>query len=132
MTQTLLRGLHIELVQGDDYKAIDGRAIALAGRGVCWPSNVQNVKLIAYEPHTACGAQLGNAHTPAAVFDIDGAYTAATQSAAAIAAFDVPRLDTLRLSVGARNYLFEVRALLASGSVATLAQGTITVLSSQL
>ena len=132
MAQTLLRGLHLELVQGDDYKAVDTRAITIAGRGVCWASNVSNVKLIVYEPHTACGAQLGNAHTPVAVFDIDGVYTAATTSAAAIAAFDVPRVETLKLSVGVRNYMFEVRALLSSSSVATLAQGVVTVLSSQL
>jgi hypothetical protein len=132
MSQTLLRNLHLELVQGDDYKAVDGRTISIAGRGVCWPANIANVKLIAFEPQTDCGVCVDNAATPIAVMDIDGIYSATTTASAALATFDLPRAATLKLTTGVRRYQFEVRALLASESIATLAQGTITVLRSQL
>lgn len=123
--EAMLRGLHFEVVQGDDYKAIDGRAVVITARGVCWPLNIAQVKLLVFEPETRSAPN-------EMMLDIDGTFTAGTTSNPPIASFDVARAETLKLEAGVRRYLVEIRALLASGSVATLARGLLTVLESQL
>jgi hypothetical protein len=138
MSEYILRDLLIEVIQGDDYQAVDGRGIVITGQGVCWPVALASTKLIVYEPHTACGAQIASVLSPLAVLEIDGAYTPAMLStpfiagATATAKFDLTRIDTNKLAVGVRRYMFEVRGLFESGGVTTLARGLVTVLHSGL
>jgi hypothetical protein len=144
MSEYLLRDLLIEVIQGDDYQAVDGRGIVITGRGVCWPVALDSAKLIVYEPHTACGAQIASVLSPLAVLEIDGSYTPATlpipatpstplvAGTTATAKFDLTRIDTNNLAIGVRCYMFEVRGLFASGNVTTLARGLVTVLPSGL
>lgn len=129
MTTYTLQHQLLELVQGDDYKLADSRAIVLAARGVTWPAVLTSVKIVIYEAQAACAAGVA-AVAPSAVVDVDGIFTAGTASVPATASFDLPRLQTLKLSVGVRRYLFEVRGLLPSGSVTSLARGLVSVLAS--
>lgn len=131
MTTTFLAGLQLELVQGDDYLEADSRALHFYGHGVCWPAVVATVKLLVFEPND-CGTLPVATVQPLAVIDVTGSFVAATDVAPAEAKFDVPRVETLKLAPGVRRYMFEVRGLLASNSVITLARGQLTVLSSQL
>lgn len=128
MSNSLQTAQHMELVQGDDYLAVDGRAVTVYGNGVCWPEAVDTVRLAVFD-HPCC-APVVNATAPASVIDMDGVFTPATTTEPAKAAFDVTRAMTLRLDCGVRRYAFEVRGLLASGSVVTLARGHVTVIGS--
>lgn len=138
MSEYLLRDLLIEVIQGDDYRAVDGRGLFATGRGVCWPAALAAVKLIVYEPHTDCGAQIASVLSPLAVLEIDGVYTPATVSTptvpgtTATVAFDLTRVETSKLSTGVRRYMFEVRGLFASNGVTTLARGLVNVYPSGL
>jgi hypothetical protein len=150
MSEYLQRDLLVEVIQGDDYQAVDGRAVLITGRGVCWPSALAGTKLIVYEPHTDCGAQVASVLSPLAVFEIDGVYTPAAAAipgtpatpttpatpfvpgTTAVAQFDVTRVDTNKLATGVRRYMFEVRGLFASGGVTTLARGLVNVYPSGL
>lgn len=127
---SFLQSQYLELVQGDDYKAVDERAVIVKGIGVTWPAALSSVKLL------VSAAQSGWADActacPAPLLDIDGTYTAAQPTSAATAAFDVLRIQTLALASGVRAYTFEVRGLLASGGVVTLARGHVTVLAGAL
>lgn len=129
MTTYIANELLLELVQGDDYKAADGRAISIAGRGVVWPAAVSSVKLIMYEAQAACPAGVAS-QLPSTVVDVTGTFTAGTVNTLPHCDFDLPRINTLQLGVGVRRYLCEVRGLLASGSVVTLARGLVSVLPS--
>jgi hypothetical protein len=71
-----------------------------------------------------------NATAPVAMIDLEGTFTPATTTEPAKAAFDVTRALTLPLACGVRRYAFEVRGLLATGSVVTLARGHVTVIGS--
>jgi len=119
MLQTILSAQYLELVQGDDYKLADGRAVQFRGVGVCWSPFTMAAKLL-IRPDTCW------------VLDIDGTFTDQTTGAPAIVSFDVPRALTLTLESGVRRYDFEVRGLLPSGSVTTLARGLLTVLAGSL
>jgi hypothetical protein len=144
MSEYLLRDLLVEVIQGDDYQAVDGRAITITGRGVCWPAALAGAKLIVYEPHTDCGAQVASVLSPLAVLDIDGTYTPAAApvpatpttplvpGTTAAVRFDMTRVDTNKLATGVRSYMFEVRGLFSSGGVTTLARGLVTVYPSGL
>lgn len=129
MTTYIANELLLELVQGDDYKAVDNRAISIAGRGVVWPGAVVSVKLIMYEAQAACPAGLA-AQLPSTVVDVSGTFIAGTANTLPHCDFDLPRSNTLQLVVGVRRYLCEVRGLLESGSVVTLARGLVSVLPS--
>lgn len=122
MSDQILKNLHLELVQGDDYLAVDGRAVVVVGAGVRWPSAVASAKLLAYEPGCACLLT-----APAAVLDVAGAYTAPEVDAAAQISFDLGHALTQTLARGVRRYDFEIRATLDSGSVVTVATGFVTV-----
>lgn len=125
-----MQNLQLELVQGDDYLEVDTRALHVYGRAVCWPAAIPAVKFLVFEPQNECA---GFAAVQAvAIIDIDGTFVPATPSTPADAKFDIPRVETLKLSPGIRRYMLEVRALMGSGSVITLARGQLTVLSSQL
>jgi hypothetical protein len=144
MSEYLLRDLLVEVIQGDDYQAVDGRAVLITGRGVCWPAALAGAKLIVYEPHTDCGAQVASVLSPLSILEIDGVYTPAAApipatlttplvpGTTAMAQFDLTRVDTLKLSTGVRRYMFEVRGLFASGGVTTLARGLVNVYPSGL
>lgn len=134
MSTSFLGNLQLELVQGDDYLEADGRALHVYGRAVSWPlaAAIASVKFIVFEPMNDCGSQPVASVQPVAVIEIQGTFVAAGLSTPADAKFDIPRLETLKLAPGVRRYMLEVRALLASGSVATLARGQLTVLGSQL
>ena len=127
---TFLQAQYLELVQGDDYKAVDGRAVVLVGAGVSWPPALPSVKLLISAAQTGCADACTGC--PAPLLDIDGTYTAAAPTSAAKAVFDVLRIQTLALASGVRAYTFEVRGLLASGGVVTLARGHVTVLAGAL
>jgi hypothetical protein len=150
MSEYLLRDLLVEVIQGDDYQAVDNRAVLITGRGVCWPAALAGTKLIVYEPHTDCGAQVASVLSPLSILEIVGVYTPAAAAVPAVPAtpltpatpfvpgttamaqFDLTRVDTLKLSTGVRRYMFEVRGLFASGGVTTLARGLVTVYPSGL
>jgi len=119
MQQTILLAQYLELVQGDDYKLADGRAVQLKGIGVCWAPTTTAAKLLIRDG--ACW-----------VLEIDGTFADQTAAAPAVASFDLPRATTLTLQSGIRRYDFEVRGLLPSGSVTTLARGLLTVLAGSL
>lgn len=129
MTTYIATELLLELVQGDDYKAAESRAITVTGRGVTWPAALSSVKLVIYEAQAACAAGTTPLQ-PQPVIDVVGTYTPGTAQAAPIAAFDLPRAETLKLGIGVRRYLCEVRGLFASGSVTTLARGLVSTLPS--
>ena len=117
---SLLQNVCLELIQGDDYLAADSRAIVIIGAGVTWPALIASVKLL-ITPTDDCALGVP-------MLNIDGAYSAPTPLAAAQAAFDMTRVQSLTLLPGIRRYTFEVRALLAPSSVVTLARGLITAL----
>lgn len=119
MQQTILSEQYLELAQGDDYKLIDGRAVTFCGIGVCWAATTVAAKLLIRDG--ACS-----------VLDVDGTFAAQTSGAPATASFDVTRAMTEALESGVRRYDFEVRGLLPSGSVTTLARGLLTVLAGSL
>lgn len=129
MTTYTLQDQLLELVQGDDYKLVDSRAIVLAARGVTWPAALTSVKIVIYEVQAACTTGVA-ACTPSAIVDVDGVFTASTASMPATTSFDLSRTQTLKLGVGVRRYMFEVRGLFASGNVTTLARGLVSVLAS--
>ncbi|NVM87628.1 hypothetical protein FHT32_001267 [Variovorax sp. SG517] len=129
MSDSYLRNLHLELVQGDDYLAADGRALQFVGAGVCWPAAVTDVLLSVWNPVADCGL-VGNGSAPLAVVSVAGVFTPAGTSAA-IVAVDLPRAETLKLSAGVRRYTFEVVGKPPSNSMRTLARGFVTVLASQ-
>lgn len=131
MSTTFLGNLQLELVQGDDYLEADARALHVYGRAVCWPPVVDSVRFLVFEPND-CGALPVATVQPLAVIDIEGTFVAATSTTPADAKFNIPRAETLKLAPGVRRYMLEVRGLLASGSVITMARGQLTVLSSQL
>ena len=125
---TAFNNLHLEIVQGDDCRAVDGRAITFVGHGVQWPAAAQ-VKFNVYEPDDNRCDPL-QAITP--VLTSDGVYAPLTNASPPTASFDVLRSQSVQLATGVRRYVYEVRALLPSGSVITLARGHVTVLESQL
>lgn len=131
MSTSFLGNLQLELVQGDDYLEADARALHIYGRAVCWPPVVATVKLLVFEPND-CGMLPVATVQPVAVIEIVGTFVAATPTTPADAKFNVPRLETLKLAPGVRRYMLEVRGVLASGSVVTMARGQLTVLGSQL
>ena len=124
MSDQILRNQLLELVQGDDYLAVDGRAVVLVGGGMRWPAAVASVKLLAYNPAPCC---CGVSTAPAAVLDVTGDYTAPALNAAAKCSFDLTNAITLTLARGVRRYDFEIRATLLNGHLVTLANGMITV-----
>lgn len=127
----VLNNVSLELTQGDDYLLIDQRNIYFLGKGVVWPANLAGVRLVVSDHTDACGLAY-NGLAPIAILDIDGTYSSVTTSQAATASFDISRVNTLKLSAGVRKYKFEIRGLLPSASIATLARGFVTVLESQL
>lgn len=133
MSTSFLGNLQLELVQGDDYLEADTRALHVYGRAVCWPAAISSVKFLVFEPANECGQGFATVQ-PVAIIDITGTFVPATSTppAAAECKFNIPRVETLKLSPGVRRYMLEVRGLMASGSVITLARGQLTVLSSQL
>ncbi|MDP3228514.1 MAG: hypothetical protein Q8N13_11135 [Acidovorax sp.] len=131
MSTTFLGNLQLELVQGDDYLEADARALHVYGRAVCWPPAVDSVRFLVFEPND-CGSLPVATVLPLAVIDIEGTFVPATSTTPADAKFDIPRAESLKLAPGVRRYMLEVRGLLASGSVITMARGQLTVLSSQL
>ena len=108
------QGIHIELVQGDDYLASDGRAITIKGVGAAWPPAVGQTKLLI-------------SYRGSVVLDLDGVFTAASPTADPAVSYDLSREQSLTLCDGLRRYDIESRALLPSGSVVTLARGFATV-----
>lgn len=119
---TFLLAQHLEIIQGNDYKAADSRALRFLGVGISWPSAGTSVKLLIKAYAQGCSAALPP------VLEIDGTYTPATTGVPALAAFDLPRVQTLALATGVRAHTLEVRAVLATGSVVTLSRGHLTVL----
>jgi hypothetical protein len=115
----------VELVQGDDYLAADGRAVTFTGAGQAWPSAISSAKLLMWPP-----ANCGCDNTPA--LEVDGVYTAPTATQPARVTFDVHRAASLKLAAGIRLYTVEVKALLASGSAVTLERCFGTVLAGAL
>ena len=126
-TSTILGNLTRTVVQGDDYRAVDGRSFDLTAVGVCWPATLTNVKLLVFGYAADCGCADTLADSPV-ILDIDGAVIAGTSAHATVARFDVLRAETLKLALGVRAYQFEVKGLLASGSVCQLARGFLTVI----
>lgn len=129
MSESFLRNLHLELVQGDDYLAADGRSLQFVGAGVCWPVAVGDVLLSVWNPVAGCGL-VGNGPAPLTVLSVPGTFTPVADGAAVVAV-DLPRAETLKLSAGVRRYTFEVVGKLPSDSMRTLARGFVTVLASQ-
>ncbi|WP_298702660.1 hypothetical protein [uncultured Variovorax sp.] len=129
MSDSYLRNLHLELVQGDDYLAADSRALQFVGAGVCWPAAVTEVLFSVWNPVADCGL-VGNGSAPLAVVSVAGVFTPVGASAAIIAV-DLPRAETIKLAAGVRRYTFEVVGKLPSNSMCTLARGFVTVLASQ-
>ena len=121
--------LHVELVQGDDYKLTDGRALTFYGQGVCWPAVAPSEVRFCIYDHPCCqNIAVANGGAKVALTVTTGTYTPATTTEPAKAEFDLARADTLLLECGVRRYQFEVRALMPSGSVITLATGHVTVI----
>lgn len=125
----MIKNVTLEISQGDDYLNADGRAITFVQRGVCWPTNITSVKFISYHPLNCCN-KIENA--PSAIFDIDGTFVSGTNTTAPMIRFDLHRIDTLKLPSGVMSCQYEVRALLATGSVISIATGAISVLRTQL
>jgi hypothetical protein len=103
----------IELVEGDDYRAADGRQFVVTVTGA--PSLIgATVRL-----H-------GVAESDGSTFSVDGVILAADK-----VSFDIPSSTTSTLYAGDGAYKYAIRATLASGLVLTLQLGAISVLSEQ-
>jgi len=119
---TVRSDLHLQLILGDDYLAVDGRALRFDGYGVAWPAIAPvDVQFALFNPGNVCDVE--------PELQLSGVINWA--SVPPSVAFDAPRTETVKLLAGARRYQFEVRALMVSGSVITLARGLCSVLDSR-
>lgn len=105
----------ISLICGDDYKAVDDRALCFTEMcGSTWPENIDEVTL---NISSACDCGVSMA--------IVGTLTTGTPSKVC---FDLTSKQTHSFRPMKRGYRYSLRAKLASGSIYTIAQGTLTVL----
>lgn len=113
-------GTQITLVQGDDYKHVDGRALAWSGiTGL--PNDISAVgNTVALKLKRRCAAN-------ATVTAIAGTITTPVGATKAVR-FDLPAATTGAMDVGAPAYDFAVEFSLASGSKVSAVLGTVTVL----
>jgi len=112
-------GTELTLVQGDDYKNADGRAIAFSGiTGL--PSDISTGVTVALKIKR-------RQTTAPTVISIAGTITTATGATKAVR-FDVPAATTGLLEVGDRTYDFAVEFTLSSGDKITAVRGTVDVL----
>lgn len=109
------QNLHFEIVQGDDYLGVS--RLTVNGLGVSWPAAFTSPRFVCYqEAPSGCGASLDIA---CEIETVDGAQ---------VVRIPIPRANSLALSAGVRAYAFELRALVDTSKVRTLARGRITVL----
>jgi hypothetical protein len=105
----------ITLVEGDDYKAADGRGIGFSSS--TWP-NLTGATVRFY----ACNLDTS-------VNDINAAAASATQSMSTwTVAIDLSAAQTGALTPSIKGYEYSLKATLSDGSVVTLARGQMTVL----
>jgi hypothetical protein len=108
--------LHLEIVQGDDYLG-DSR-LSITGLGVLWPTAFILPRFVVYSD--------GVEFCKGPVLDVDCDLT--TVDGLPVVRIPISRARSIGLTAGVRAYGFELRGLVDTNKVRTLARGRVTVL----
>jgi hypothetical protein len=107
------------IVQGDDYLAIDGRAICVSSVGCSWPENIASVSVVFDDVTGGCGCPGDSSEFKSLAVYKPGP--------PASVCFDLTSKVTWSMAAGKLRYNFSVIAKLVTGSEITLVTGRASV-----